>query len=190
MAAKKSDYPKAITTFLGEDCTQAKVSANKILSAECSRKVHPIASQIPCQEGCEPINIPEILPCLSLRWGDGRRDQIETDDVEVLCIIASNPYANVTLKNLTIVLTALTLDGNPVPALPDGTPSVEITPSEFICFGDLTPCPEDGASASREVVLVSRGARAGNYIFSVGYCFSVELMQRQVNRFRLELVSS
>lgn len=144
-------------------------------------------------EGCGPVEV-DVRPCFELRWGDGEYDQIETDDFEILHIVASNPYSNVLFKDVTIVLSEImTDDGQTVPTLPDGTPSVDVTPTEFICFGDLPP--GDGhASArhyvSREMVLVSRGAKPGDYVLSIGYCFTIETFHPTHDKFKLELVAS
>lgn len=147
------------------------------------------------QGGCQPVKIPEILPCFKLKWGDGPNDQMETDDVEVLCITACNPYSNVTLKNLEIVVSVISkATGDPVPNLPDGTPSVFIKPSHMICFGDLPPCdpknPNELTCVSREVVLVTRGAEATDYVFKIGYCFIAEFAFRGIDNFKFELVAS
>ncbi|GAG05836.1 unnamed protein product, partial [marine sediment metagenome] len=115
---------------------------------------------------CSPVQLPEIRPCFTLNWGDGPSDRIETDDVEVLCLTASNPYTNVTLKNVTAFLIILSSTGFP-DKLPDGTPSVMIKPYSMICFGDLAPCGHNNSevpsSVSREIVLMSRGAKEDTY---------------------------
>ena len=80
--------------------------------------------------------------------------------------------------------------GVAAPALPDGTPSVSVTPSEFVCFGDLPPCKDKPEEVAREVVLVSRGAKAGNYTLSLDYCFTVEFALRESDQFKLDLVAS
>jgi hypothetical protein len=157
-----------------------------------------ILEQIICQSsqgGCGPVKIPAIRPCFVLTWGDGPRDQIETDDYEIICITACNPYSNVTLKGLEIVISVITdKNGNNVPDLPDGTPSVFIKPSNFICFGDIGPCdpkkPDEFSCVSREVVLISRGAKRGKYVFHIGYCFTVEMPLKGADKFKFELVRS
>ncbi len=144
--------------------------------------------------GCGNIAIPDIRPCFELHWGDSPRDLIETDDIEVLCLVAHNPYPNVTLKDVNVVLTDLTdEEGNPVAILPDDSPSVFITPGEFLCFGDLPPCdpkkPKAGRVA-REIVLLSRAARPGIYVLSLYYCHSVAYVVQESEHFALELVAS
>lgn len=142
---------------------------------------------------CGPVKVPEIRPCFSLKWGDGENDRIETDDVEVLCLTATNPYTNVTFKDLTLFLIIIGPDGT-VAKLPDGTPSVVIKPYSMICFGDITPCAgyKDGKSSgvSREVVLISRGAQEGTYYVLAAYCYSVEFKLAYGSIFPIELVKS
>jgi (2Fe-2S) ferredoxin len=147
---------------------------------------------------CKPAEIPELLPCFKLRWGDGPKDQIETTDTECLCITACNRYANVTFKDLIVIISEVTKGGAPVPNLPDGTPSVFIKPSKFICFGDLGPCtpndnpnePDQLSCISRELVLVSSGALEGEYLLKIEYCYSVHFDLNGKDEFKLQLYAS
>jgi hypothetical protein len=140
------------------------------------------------------VGLPRVQPRFELDWGDGEDDQIETDDIEILRIVACNPYSNIILKDVTVFLSALTQDGEPVITLPDGTSSVVIVPSQFICFGDLPPCdpakPEELTGVTRELVLASRGAIPGQYRFSIECCYSVQSTQRDSKQFTLNLVDS
>lgn len=177
---------------------QASVTdINQRLYDRCNHKRFKIHSLTPCEtaDGGE-IHVPHLRPHLVVRWGDGSQDHIETDDAEVLCIVASNPYSNVTLRNFTVVFAAVNpKDGKPLPCLPDGTPSVSITPSEMIGFGDLPPRapnqPEGtGHSEAREVLLISRGARRGDYLLKLHYSYSVEVTLAADDQFPLTLVRS
>ncbi len=197
---------------------------NDNLREACGRKIFPVRSQEPSPPFNTKARLPANLrPCFELRWGDSRRDEIETDDQEVLCIVASNPYANVTFKDLTVVTIVTQLREEErlveVPKLPDGTPSVDISPSYIIYFGVLAPydpalqpteppeIPEDPdlrdrelrrrplteinpAGVAREVVLLSRGARSGDYTIRLEYMFSVEFTLDNTDDFHLELVES
>jgi hypothetical protein len=145
--------------------------------------------------GCGPVEIPPIKPCFEIKWGDGPEDRIETDDVELLCITAINPYSNVTIKNLIAIITMVTTsDNNVVPFLPDGTPSVMVKPTYLLYFGDVPPCdvskPEELTKVSRELVLISRGAKEGKYLINVAYCYSVEFTLGDVEKFEIELIKS
>jgi hypothetical protein len=125
---------------------------------------------------CDPVTFPEIKPCISVKWGDSKCDCLETNDVEVLCITVCNCYANVTFNNLSIGHIQISnMDGSPVPALPDGTPSVQLLPSGPICFGNIKPCWDGKPSCvSRELVLYTRGAVGRDYLLSFeGVCFTV-----------------
>ncbi len=133
--------------------------------------------------GGQLVQLPSLRPNFDLRWGDGPRDNLETDDVEPLYLSARNLYTNIILKEVTVLRAVISdAEGNPVPALPDDTPSVSITPSEMIYFGDLRPAdpqrPDDLASVTREVVLVSQGARGGDYWFDFSYGYTVEFTFR------------
>ena len=115
------------------------------------------------------------MPCLRLRWGDGLKDQIETEDTEILCISVCNPYSNVVLKDFTLHLVVTDVNGNLVANLPNGTPSVQLKPSYMIGYGDIPPCdpdkPDQPSCVTREVVLINRGAIAGKYKIRMVYCF-------------------
>ncbi|MBT5774351.1 MAG: hypothetical protein HOH95_08240 [Dehalococcoidia bacterium] len=156
-----------------------------------------VLEQIICASGrgaCVAIELPEISPSFEVRWGDGPDDNLETDDVEVLCIVASNRYSNVTFRDLKLHLVVTTSSGAPVPVLPDGTPSVLIKPSFEICFGDVGPCDpdvEDGfQSVSREVVLITRGAVEGPYTINMVSCFSAVFPMLGVDHVKIPLVRS
>ena len=96
-----------------------------------------------CGSECRALKLPDIKPCLSISWGNSECDCFETDDTEIAYISACNCYSNITLANLHISYLVVTMeDGSPVPALPDGTPSVQIAPLGPICFGDIPPCRE------------------------------------------------
>lgn len=143
-----------------------------------------------CVARCVEARIPQLQPCVSIRWGDSRCDCMETDDTEVLCITVCNCYSNVTLSDLSIGYVFVTdANGNAVPTLPDGTPSVEVRPLGPICFGDIPPCRDgEPGCVSREVVLLARGARAGSYRVQVGaICFSATFAYQTDECFRLEL---
>ncbi len=188
---QKPDYPRPAA-----DCSDLIEAANKRVRGETKYftvKSSLSSTGICAEEGCQPAES-SIRPCFELRWGDGPHDQLETDDFEVLYIVASNPYVNILFKNVTIVVSYLRLEGGqPVPKLPDGTLSADITPTEFICFGDLPPADDASKQRkyiSREVVLVSRGAKPGNYMLSIGYCFSIETSQPITDEFKFELIAS
>lgn len=156
-----------------------------------------ILEQIICasvQSNCIEASLPKLQPCFKLMWGDGPEDRIETDDLELMCIKASNPYNNVTIKDLVVLISVVTEeDGSNVPSLPDRTPSVYVKPLYATCFGDLAPCDEDNpddSSVSREFVLVSRGAKEGKYQLFLAYCYSIEIAYADIDSFGIDLVKS
>ena len=146
-------------------------------------------------EACTEAKLPTIAPCIRLHWGDGERDRLETDDVEVMCITVTNPHSNLTLRNFTLHLSLTTENGDPAPLLPDGSPSVMVRPESQICFGDIGPCDPTSSSApsgvSREVVLIARGAEEAAYLLHYVYCFDVAYTQTEFRQHvRLPLVAS
>jgi hypothetical protein len=125
---------------------------------------------------CVPATLPDLNPIISVKWGDSKCDGFETDDFEVLCITVCNSYCNVTFNDFTITHIKITdMAGNPVPCLPDGTPSVQVVPSGPICFGDIGPCEHDRPSCiSREFAVNTCGAIGQCYLLTFeGVCFTV-----------------
>lgn len=139
--------------------------------------VTPDETGCDCHCDCVAVELPDIHPCISVKWGDSPCDCLETDDVEVLCVTVCNCYSNVTFTNLTIGQIQVTdLAGKPVANLPDGTPSVQVIPSGPICFGDIGPCIDSNhpSCVSRELVLHTRGALGGKYRLTFNaICFDV-----------------
>jgi hypothetical protein len=129
-----------------------------------------------CGNKCETVEYPDIQPCISVAWGDGDCDCLETDDYEVLYVTVCNCFSNVTFANFSIgQLTVTNADGTPVAILPDGTDSVEVRPRGPICFGNIGPCVDGKPSCkSREFVLYTRGAKQGKYnLHFDGVCFDI-----------------
>jgi hypothetical protein len=129
-----------------------------------------------CREKCKTAEFPDIQPCISVAWGDGDCDCLETDDYEVLYVTVCNCYDNVTFANFSIAqITVTNADGTPVAILPDGTDSVEVRPRGPICFGDIGPCVNGQPNCkSREFVLYTRGAKQGKYqLHFAGICFDI-----------------
>ncbi len=199
--------PHVALSAVTSPCRSMEELFNEQLTSDCARKqftVDDIAA--PCEYDidvapgglhvgrCGPVDLPVVRPCFKLRWGDGPSDRIETDDVEVLCLTAWNPYSNVTLQDVTAYIYVADESGDPPEVLPDGTPSVEITPDAMICFDNISPCDESGNSedqiVSREVVLLSRGAKAGKYHVYVFYCYAVEFSSVFASVFPIDLVAS
>jgi hypothetical protein len=125
---------------------------------------------------CYEAKFPNLTPTINVTWGDSNCDCIETDDTEIMCITVCNGYSNVIFKNLVIGrIRVVDENGNPVPILPDGTPSVGLHPIGPYCFGDIAACsPGVNNCVSREFVLINRGAKSGKYkILLEGICFEV-----------------
>jgi hypothetical protein len=123
----------------------------------------------PAEPHCEPVDIPPLEPQVYIRWGDSRCDCIEGDDTEIMHLTVCNPYRNVTLSNLVVSqIVVVDSNGNPVPNLPNGDPSIELVPIGPYCFDDIAPC----TCVTREFVLWLRGAPGGTYHIRIkGICF-------------------
>jgi hypothetical protein len=169
-------------------CEEIEQEQENYLNKRCSGKMNllpRISCDCPnsgqdkgdCHCDCATVKFPDVKPCISVAWGDSKCDCLETDDVEVLCISVCNCYSNITFQDLIIGQIQITdIAGNPVPTLPDGTPSVQVIPSGPICFGDIGPCKgkNQPSCVSRELVLYTRGAIGKDYRLSFeGVCFSV-----------------
>jgi hypothetical protein len=152
-------------------CRQLAVEVNERLGGV--KKFNPLR---PCDERqppekpeCHPLKMEEIVPWTTIRWGDSKCDCIEGDDTEVMLLTVCNPYNNLTLSGLTIQqILVVDAKGDPVPNLPDGSPSVQLVPIGPYCFGDIGPC----SCVTREFSLRLRGAVPGTYrILLRGICF-------------------
>lgn len=128
------------------------------------------------EERCTNVEIPEIHPCISVKWGDSKCDSMESSDLQSVCITICNCYENVTFSNLMVQYVYVVDEvGHAVPRLPDGTLSVQAIPVGPICFGDIGPCTDEKKSCvSREFVINTCGAEPGKYKLLVGgVCFDV-----------------
>lgn len=146
-----------------------------------------------CGEGCKKAEVKPLEPCIKVVWGDGDCDCFETNDYEVLCITVCNCYSNITFKDFKIAsLEIKDKNGRPVSLLPDGTPSIELIPRGPICFGDIPPCEKDTPSClSREFVINTRGAKAGEYKVVLGaICYEVCHEYSKDLCFKIELCKS
>lgn len=143
-----------------------------------------------CGSECKEAKLPEIKPCITIRWGSSECDCFETDDTEIVSISVCNCYSNLTFSNLHIShLEIVNDDGSPVALLPDDTPSVQIVPMGPICFGDIGPCEEEGDNCvTRQAVVRTRGARSGRYrLLLHGICYEIRIANNQEDCFVLEL---
>jgi hypothetical protein len=174
-------------------CQRLDAAANDILSKLCAAKQFDLKSGNCSDERCQRVEEPKIVPCVHLRWGDGPQDQLETEDTEILCITVCNPYSNVALNDFTAHIIVLNADNTLVANLPDGTPSVLIKPNFMICFDDIPPCDPQNprkSCVSREVVLLTRGAKVGAYNIFVLYCFKACFTKLAAAAFKVDLVAS
>ncbi|HVG35957.1 MAG TPA: hypothetical protein VM911_23085 [Pyrinomonadaceae bacterium] len=174
-------------------CQRLDAAANDFLNKSCAGKQFDQTAGNCNNKSCQTVEEPKIEPCVHLRWGDGPQDQLETEDTEILCITICNPYSNVALNDFTAYILVLNADGTPVANLPDGTPSVLIKPNLMICFDDIPPCDPQNprkSCVSREVVLLTRGAKVGTYLIAVLYCFQACFTKLGAGVIRVNLVAS
>jgi len=122
---------------------------------------------------CKEIKLPEIKPCITIKWGDSECDCLESSDYEVMTITVCNCYKNIKFDNFIIsMIEVLDSSGKPVALLPNGTPSIKLHPVGVYCFGDIDPC----ACVTREFVIINEGAKEGKYKLKIkGICFDISL---------------
>lgn len=134
---------------------------------------------------CEPLDFERPQPSVFITQSDSDCDCIESDDVETMNITVCNRYDNITLTDLTIQsLELVDPNGGPPAPLPDGSPSVEITPIGPFCFGDIPPC----SCVSRQFSMRLRGALAGTYKLKItAMCFSWQVAESQERCFEFEV---
>lgn len=169
------------------DCPSVSDLADCVLGSYCD-KTFTIASNKKCPECCD-ADVPDLDPCFSVSWGDGKHDCLETDDTETFCITAWNPYTNVIFRNVTIQFAVV----DPNDKLPNGEQAITIVPDRDICFGDLPACEikGDDTRITREVTLTTCAAKEGHYNIYIGACFSVEIPdQGTVQCFPIKLSAS
>ncbi|MEA2998830.1 MAG: hypothetical protein QOH04_1386 [Sphingomonadales bacterium] len=164
-------------TRIADDCREqddrcAKLAAEvdeMLASHDLQNSMLGCKDEKPEERRCEPIELPPIKPQIYISWGDSPCDCIESDDTEIMHLTVCNPYRNLTLSNLTVQqLVVVDANGNPVPNLPDGSPSIQLVPIGPYCFDDIAPC----TCVTREFVLRLRGAPGGPYHIEVkGICF-------------------
>ena len=171
----------------GVSCTDIGKLSSCVLEDNCD-KSFTLHSNKKCPSCCD-AETPNLDPCISISWGDGSHDCMETDDTETLCITVWNPYTNVIFRDVTIEFAVV----NPNATLPNGSQAITIVPDRKVCFGDLWACEKKGGEerVTREVTLTSCGAKEGHYNIYIGACFSVEIPnQATLQCFPIKLTSS
>lgn len=172
----------------------AAAEYSRVAASTCGHFFRASAHEVELQAGlekllcassaCPLVRIPRMQPCFELRWGDRPDGALETDDFQVLCITACNPYGNVCFKDVQVVAIAVTdTKGTAVSGR-----EVLVKPSAAICFGNLAACGDGQRScASREVVLKTSRAHAGGYQIHLEVCFSAEFPIHSRDSFAIHL---
>lgn len=126
---------------------------------------------------CKDVELPNLKPCISIKWGDSKCDCIESSDYELMTITICNCYSNIEFSNFVISSIEVTDTlGKPVAILPNGTPSIKLHPIGVYCFGNIEPC----SCISREFVVITEGAKEGKYKLDLkGICFNISIPQHQ-----------
>lgn len=158
-----------------EGCQQLLAQVNTTLNQACTEMANTMA---PCdgedpegcgcttdQGDCAPLDLPEIVPCISVRWGREATGQVPAEGTEVVCITVCNCFSNVTFKRLNVaMLEVVDHAGDPVSG------PITVTPIGPYAFGDVEPC----SCVSRQFVLQTHGAEPGTYRIRIrGICFDV-----------------
>jgi hypothetical protein len=128
------------------------------------------------------LEMTKPLPCFELISPQSR---LGTNRVETVAIAATNCHTNVTFRDVTVYLSAVTLgDGcaiagrTPVPNLPGEIPAIVLQPNTPIHFGDLPPFDPDvspsPAATTREIRVETRGNITGEFWLNIDYTYSAE----------------
>jgi len=201
-------------------CSDSVQEERKVLQSEAQKKTFLIKGKENnsrrCKEPyanttCSTLDLPTLEPCFYLHWGDGRRDQMETHDDEVLYITACNPYGNLTFRGLTITNISIVYKhiAGPIPYKKDDTAiaagnsphipivtsvpvtdgSIQIVPNRLVQLGYLCGC----SCASQAVYLSIQNAKPQDYEVVVEYCID-QIAINQDNtgktRFPITLINS
>ena len=120
---------------------------------------------------CKVIDLPDVNPCISIKWGDSDCDCLESSDYEVMTLTVCNCYSNIAFSNFNIAsIEVIGREGHPIPKLPNDKPSIQVHPLGVYCFGDIAPC----SCVTREFVVLNEGAKAGEYKISLkGICYDI-----------------
>ncbi len=175
-----SDYTLAVNRHLDEarkekyNVLRTCGSNPKVPAKECgcTKEEDPKGAK------CKSVSLPELKPCISIKWGDSDRDSIESSDYEVMTITVCNCYKNIRFKDFSIAaIQVVDKNGSPVAILPNGTPSIKVHPLGVYCFGTLEPC----SCVTREFVIITEGAKEGRYkVVLQGLCYSTELASQPI----------
>jgi hypothetical protein len=167
---------------------------------------------------CSTLDLPTLEPCFYLHWGDGPKDQMTTNDHEVLYITACNPYGNLRFRGLTVTKVSIGAKGRiftpgnlggvtstgsitntPVRTdvivkektvhVPKANDAIQLIPNRLIRFGDLCGC----ACASQALSLLIQNAVPRDYEIHVEYCIDqIEINQDNTGKtlFPIKLIKS
>ncbi len=133
-----------------------------------------------------------IRPYFTLHWGEGCSDAFETDGAKTVWLVAANPYANLTLRDLTVLaIEIVAVGGLSLPPRPPPTQAVIGATPDLIHYGDLPPANHAGATrVSREFVLAAAGAPLGRYRLKIHYQCWASFHPVTSDKFALRLMES
>lgn len=158
----------------GGPCAELEAAADAALLQLAGTKYFTVPSEgsscgdiLPPGSVCGEAGLPDLRPCFLLKWGDGPRDQFETEDFEIALLAVCSPYSNVAFGKICLYnIRAVKADGSPVENLPDGTPSVLIVPSREVCMCEVAPC----SCSFVELAIKTSSAAEGGYRILFDYC--------------------
>ncbi|NPA81530.1 MAG: hypothetical protein GXO31_02855 [Epsilonproteobacteria bacterium] len=116
-----------------------------------------------CEGSSNGMGLERAHPCFKIKWGDGPEDRLETDDVEIMCLVAKNCFSDIAFEDIEIkdiIISSTNVVNNG---------SILIKPCKNIYIKKLDPCKE----ATREIVLITRRAAPGEYIVHLVYEYTV-----------------
>ncbi|BAI94017.1 MULTISPECIES: hypothetical protein [Oscillatoriales] len=101
------------------------------------------------------------------------------NQVETVAIAVTNKYSNITFRDVTVFLSAVTIDERtPVPNLPDEIPPILLQPNTPIYFGDIDPYNPDiepvPTATIRPIQIETRGSISGEFWLNIDYSYSAE----------------
>ncbi len=173
-------------------CEEVEEKVEAALQDRCETKTSELKACIAAEQcDCDPVNectsvvVPEVEPCVNIKWEENSCGGIGSNDYKVMCISVTNCYDNVVFEGFKIgCIEVLDEEGNPIATHPDGTSPIEAIPIGPHCFGNIAPC----STVSREFSVKTTMAGEGRYqVKLVGVCYHVSFDYIKERCFKLKV---